>query len=169
MEEATIIKTKKNTKNDTESRGSRKLIFSKRKTIKILFGIVFLAILAIAIYSSYMLYRVKDPDFQKKQSDEKTQKIISQVGKLYDLPQETPQVATVADVDALKKTQPFFEKAVNGDQILIYTNQAIIYRPSTNKIMNVGTVNRTDEKTVPKPVVSDILDTDTRANAKDEK
>ena len=39
--------------------------------------------------------------------------------------------------------QPFFERAENGDKVLIYSNsgRAILYRPNTQKIVDVTTVN----------------------------
>ncbi|MCV6900727.1 hypothetical protein OE165_27220, partial [Escherichia coli] len=43
---------------------------------------------------------------------------------------------------SLAKTQAFFANAKNDDQILIYLKEqkAIIYRPSENKIINVGPI-----------------------------
>ena len=54
---------------------------------------------------------------------------------------ESPNVATIIDKDKLKD-QAFFNNAENGDKVLIYTKaqKAIIYRPSTNKIINVGPI-----------------------------
>lgn len=69
--------------------------------------------------------------------------LIAQVGKLIALPtDETPTVATVTDASKIKD-QPFFANAQNGDKVLIYQKaaQAILYRPSTNKIIQVGAVN----------------------------
>lgn len=53
---------------------------------------------------------------------------------------EKPTLATVTDVEALKKDQPFFEKAQNGDKVLVYVGdkKAIIYRPAEDLIVNVG-------------------------------
>jgi hypothetical protein len=66
--------------------------------------------------------------------------VESRVGKLIALPTgEAPTLATVQDPTKLA-SQPFFKNAKKGDQLLIYTNakEAILYRPSTNKIINVG-------------------------------
>lgn len=167
MEEA-IPKTKKIIKDAPVRHESIRFRFLNKKTKKIVSILIFLIVLGVAVYSSYMLYRVKDPAFQQKQIDAKTQQIVTQVGKLIELPDETPQVATVADVETLKTTQPFFDKAMNGDQVLVYSNQAILYRPEMNKIINVGTVNRTDEKATPKPVESDILSKEKSAEIKGE-
>jgi hypothetical protein len=65
--------------------------------------------------------------------------LTAKVGELMDLPNnEEPMVATVSDVTKLAN-QPFFAKALNGDKVLAYTKnkKAILYRPSTNKIIEV--------------------------------
>ena len=69
------------------------------------------------------------------------QKIIDMVGKLLLLPEgEAPTIATVTDPAKLKSEQAFFAKAEDGDKVLIYTRalKAIMYRPSTNKIVEVA-------------------------------
>jgi hypothetical protein len=71
-----------------------------------------------------------------------TTKLTGEVGKLLALPTgETPTVATVTDPAKLKD-QAFFASTIKGDKLLIYTSakKAIIYRPSTNKIINVGPI-----------------------------
>ena len=80
---------------------------------------------------------------------EEVKKIVASVGKLMELPQgEEPTVATVTDVDKLKD-QPFFQRAKNDDKVLIYTSEkrAILYRPSTNKIIDVAPVNLSQQST----------------------
>jgi hypothetical protein len=65
------------------------------------------------------------------------------VGGFFMLPEgEEPTLATVTDREKLAD-QPFFERAENGDKVLIYSNsgRAILYRPNTQKIVDVTTVN----------------------------
>lgn len=68
--------------------------------------------------------------------------LIQQVGKLIDLPSENPTVATVSDKSKLAN-QTFFARAENGDKVLIFpkAQKAILYRPSINKLIEVGPVN----------------------------
>lgn len=76
-------------------------------------------------------------------AQQQNQDLISKVGKLTVLPTgETPTIATVTDITKLKD-QPFFANAQNGDKVLIYTGakKAYLYRPSTNKLINIAPVN----------------------------
>lgn len=66
--------------------------------------------------------------------------IVQKAGKIISLPKdETPILATVSDSEKLKD-QPFFAEAKNDDKLLIYTKakKAILYRPSSNMVVNVG-------------------------------
>lgn len=69
--------------------------------------------------------------------------VVAQVGRLVELPPgETPTLATVTDPSKLKD-QAFFANSKVGDQVLIYTQakKAVLYRPSTNKIIEIAPVN----------------------------
>lgn len=72
---------------------------------------------------------------------------IKKVGKLIQLPSgESPTFATVTDVEKLK-SQAFFKNAKNGDKVLIYQKalKAILYRPSEDKIIDVGPIKLQDK------------------------
>ncbi|MBI5357887.1 hypothetical protein HZB74_03515 [Candidatus Saccharibacteria bacterium] len=67
---------------------------------------------------------------------------------MVEVPQgEEPTIATVQDVSKLQN-QAFFKNAQNGDKVLIYSQakKAILYRPSTDKIIEVGPVNIGDSQ-----------------------
>ncbi len=71
---------------------------------------------------------------------EENKALLERVGAVIILPDdETPTIATVSDLDKLKG-QPFFAKAELGDKVLIYAKakKAILYRPSTNKIVELA-------------------------------
>lgn len=71
------------------------------------------------------------------------QALVAQVSTLIVLPEgETPTIATVNDLEKLKD-QAFFNKAQKGDKVLIWANakKAVLYRPSTNKIVEVAPLN----------------------------
>lgn len=70
-----------------------------------------------------------------------TQALISKVGSLMQLPSgETPTVAEVSNAAQAKQQSAFFDNAQNGDRVLMYVKagEAILYRPSTNKIVLVA-------------------------------
>lgn len=104
-------------------------------------------ILGLAAVPSYYFFTKyqKSQELLKNPTEAARQEvkaIMEQVGKLIELPNEEPTVATVSDKEKVKD-QPFFAKAENGDKVLIYTQarKAILYRPLTNKIIEVSTVN----------------------------
>lgn len=82
--------------------------------------------------------------------------IVAKVAKIADIPPETPNVATVSDV-AVLKGQLFFSKAENGDKVLIFQNakRAILYRPSTNRIIEYSTIVVEQETPAPTQGVSE--------------
>jgi flagellar basal body-associated protein FliL len=131
---------------------------NKKRALK-LGSLVALIIIAITgAYFSYQYYRLKNELGTQAAGQEETQKIVSAVGKLMLLPTETPTVATVADVDKLKD-QPFFEKAKNGDKILIYTDskEAILYNPEDNIIVAVAPVSIGGQPTTSSPAKIGLL------------
>ncbi|MDR1196982.1 MAG: hypothetical protein LBL08_01780 [Candidatus Nomurabacteria bacterium] len=77
---------------------------------------------------------------------EQAQQLKDKVGLLMEIPDETPVIATVSDVEKLRE-QPFFQKAEDGDKVLIFSaeKKAVIYRESTNKIINSGPIAVTSD------------------------
>lgn len=69
--------------------------------------------------------------------------VTGKIGRLMELPgDEEPTIATVLDKEKVKD-QPFFARAENGDKVVIYPKalKAILYRPSTNKVIEVAPVS----------------------------
>ena len=86
---------------------------------------------------------------------EKTE-LVGKVSKLIELPKgEEPTLATVQDVKKLQ-SQAFFKNAQNGDKVLIFTQskRAILYRPSTNKVIESAPVRLGDQPTQSAPAAS---------------
>lgn len=78
---------------------------------------------------------------QQELNKKEVDKVVEAVGKLIILPtDQQPTVATIQDVVALAKEQPFFNGAENGDKLLFYQDKAIIYSVKNDKLVNVGPV-----------------------------
>jgi hypothetical protein len=102
---------------------------------------IILSVPAVYFYNQYKAMQAKVNPTAATQAQITT--LIAHVGNLMLLPtDEMPTVATVSDKSKLSG-QSFFSHAENGDQVLIYpkARKAILYRPSTNKIIEVGPVN----------------------------
>lgn len=116
------------------------LRFLKQKTP--LLAILIVVILSVGAY--YFLVYQKNKTSPKDPTQTaviEVQNLIEKIGKFMELPTETPRVATISDASKLPN-QPFFSKAQNGDKVLVYNiaQKAILYRPSTNKIIDVATL-----------------------------
>ena len=118
--------------------------FNPKVVIPVLLGVIVLLVLGGGGYFYYQTQKNQTVKTNPQASaQDETKKIVSEVGKLIDLPAgEDPTVATVTDIAKLKD-QPFFQKAKNGDKVLIYTNskKAILYDPVAGKIIDVAPIN----------------------------
>jgi hypothetical protein len=80
--------------------------------------------------------------------------VVNEISKVILLPTgETPTIATVSDPEPLK-VQPFFTNAQKDDVVLLYAGakKAILWRPSTKKIIEVSPLNiPTETETAPTP------------------
>lgn len=119
---------------------------SVQKTKLRQFSIALLTMIAVfGVASSYYFYAKynslkSNPNLEVQKE---TEKVVSTLGKLMELPKdEVPTIATISDKEKLKD-QAFFSTAENGDVLFAYTTamKAILYRPSTNKIINVAPIN----------------------------
>ena len=118
---------------------------SKKRGWKIVVFVLIIGLLLCAIFYFYSKYQedqkiLKNPVIRNQLEADS---IITKVGRLITLPKgEKPSVAVVSDKAKLSK-DAFFAKAENGDEVLIYlkAKRAILYRPSTNKIIEVTLIN----------------------------
>jgi hypothetical protein len=110
------------------------------RIVIVLFVVVLLG-LSGYFYNQYRIAQQRLNNPQQAVLDD-VHALTATVGKLMILPSEDPTVATVADVDKLKG-QRFFANAQNGDKVLIYNNskEAVLYRPSINKIVEIMPIN----------------------------
>lgn len=132
----------------TPPQSKRKKFKLSKKRVKTLF--VLFVVLAVLGSGGYLYKRNSDLSAENRLLSNPTEvakqqqeELVALVGALVVLPSgETPTVATVSDAAKLKD-QAFFVEAQNGDKVLIYTKakKAYLYRPSTDKLINIAPVN----------------------------
>jgi hypothetical protein len=79
-------------------------------------------------------------------ADDEVASITKKINQFMELPDETPTLATIADKEKLKD-EVFFTNSQNGDKVLIYSKnkKAILYRPSTGKVIEVASLAGGDQ------------------------
>jgi len=130
--------------------------FIKSKTfLKFILPLVIVVGIVI-VAGGYYYYRHFIAVDSQTASQAEVQDLVKKVSKLIMLPSnESPTVATVSDPSKLSN-QAFFANSQKGDKVLIYTSskKAILYRPSTNKIVEVAPIslgNSPGSSTSPQP------------------
>lgn len=112
-----------------------RMLNTRRFLLIVLFILI---VIPTFVYGSILIYRhLRQP----VTLDNNT--LIADVGKDIQLPAgETPTIASVTDLAPLKG-QEFFKDAVIGDKVLIFSKsgEAILYRPSTKKVIVVAPLN----------------------------
>ena len=82
----------------------------------------------------------------KKTSPETVAEILERVQTKIKIDLRTePFVVEIEEVDLLKAEQEFFNDSQDGDILVVDSQKALIYRPSTDKLINVGPVYFSDE------------------------
>jgi hypothetical protein len=121
-------------------------------TKNIIIGVVVLiaAVYGLMVVSPSIRYKVMSTlhlgdqsKIAQEQQQAEVQEAIKNISRHMIVPQnDQPVLAKVADAAALAKQQAFFAKAQNGDQLVIFpsSGQAILYRPSTDLLVNVGPI-----------------------------
>lgn len=132
--------------------GKTKRRITKRGLVVALFALLLIASVGYNFYQSLQIqdYR-KNPT---KAAQEEQARITGLIRKHYQIPtyattegdkqvtkEDTPQIATITDITKMKD-QTFFDKAQNGDFIVVFPNTrlALIYREKTDQIVNSGPV-----------------------------
>ena len=69
--------------------------------------------------------------------------LLNKVGRHMILPTGTPRVVMVTNIETLKKEQPFFENAKDGNELLVFANKVIIYDPVADRIIDIAYIKPT--------------------------
>jgi len=110
--------------------------------IKILIGFLIILLLLFAGSAIFWVTRRVTPKAMVLTTEgimrTDTQEIVERVDRLILLPNnETPLVQKIVDKNKVAN-QPFFSQSEEGDWVIIFqkSQEAILYRPSTDKIVN---------------------------------
>lgn len=120
---------------------SRKRVGTPSPTVSVMGFFLFLALGAAGYF--YYQYSHTSQIAEAREIKE----LSTKIGKVVALPDgEVPTLATVTNKEKLDN-QPFFQKAENGDKILIYSTagKVVLYRPSVGKVIDMTTVSVTKE------------------------
>jgi hypothetical protein len=115
---------------------------------------IFLVLLVLALAGTLgkVYFDYQDVKTTKDNLDKKVQLMSTDPTNLSDdelvvylaqkvqLPGGTSTVATVKDVASLKQRDPFFAQAENGDKVILYDHEALLFRPLTDKIIQFGPI-----------------------------
>lgn len=107
--------------------------------------------LAVFFYGQWQRVRNNPLQAQEEKAQREIAEVMESVGKLMVLPEgETPTLVVIDDKENIAKDQEFFKWAENGDQMLVYrqAKKAILYRPKSNKIVNVAPISERGEEGV---------------------
>jgi 4-hydroxy-3-methylbut-2-enyl diphosphate reductase IspH len=118
--------------------------YVKRNTKIIFIGLIVLGVLVAYVHQVQTTNDLKKQNQQLSNpqvgSTNQATLLRDDVAKLVQLPDnEIPTIATVSDVAKLQN-QTFFANAKDGDKVLIFNmaKEAILYRPSSNKIIEIA-------------------------------
>jgi hypothetical protein len=143
----------------TDSSSSTK---KSRRSMGFMTVVLWVIVIVLIIALGFMFWKNKQlskPEAQTKLAEQASQSVIDSVAKLIIVPEDKPTVATITDVEKLRAAnETFYKNAQNGDMLLLYSTQAIIYRSAENKIVNVAPVVVSPDQ--PGQETTDTIDTE---------
>jgi hypothetical protein len=116
---------------------------------KTLFPVLLIAlvVLVVVLYTQWsqasrelrnLTVRLEQLQGNNEANQEKAKQVVDKVKKLIDIDTSVePTVATIVDVEKLQQSNPFYNKAENGDYLIVTTTRAILYREESNLILDV--------------------------------
>ena len=117
----------------------------KKSRARRLFAVFFtLVAMGIVFVVCYAVYTHVAGSLGNSNPGGDTEQVVDAVSKLMLLPNETPTLAVVSDLEKLKG-QAFFANAKQGDIVLMFAHaqKAVLYSPALNKIIEVAPITNT--------------------------
>lgn len=120
-------------------------IFKEKKVLYFLLAIIIFLLIALTIYfyrkSENLESELKQDENSESIGEIEVERIVELLGKHVLLPEETPVIYIISSPQEAKTAYgDFFSQAIQGDYLIVYSNKAIIYRESTDLIINTGPV-----------------------------
>ncbi len=120
---------------------------SAKRVSPLAIGVIILVVITAAVLKVKDVFSEKLPtpaattDVRKTPST--TQELIEAVSRHLSInTSEQPTVATVQDVETLKKQNPsFYQEAQNGDRVLVWSDKVVLYSTSRDVILAVIPLN----------------------------
>lgn len=129
---------------------TKKVVKKKKSILKELFIVGAFSVLVAALIIVSLAYtkeknkKITSADIQALQQQEVAM-VLDEIAKHMILPEGVqPTVATITNVDNLRKEMPFFDNAENGFKVVVYENKAILFDPIRQIIVDVAPVYQRD-------------------------
>ena len=132
-------------KATTKKVGKRKKSILKELFIVGIFSVLVVALIIVSLaYTKEKNKKITSADIQALQQQEVAM-VLDEIAKHMILPEGVqPTVATITNVDNLRKEMPFFDNAENGFKVVVYENKAILFDPIRQIIVDVAPVYQRD-------------------------
>lgn len=139
-----VVKT-----NSGSKKPRRKINFKKPSIVQIILGVLVILSILVAGYFYTQYQDVKKNPSQaitEKNSAETDQVLASLKAVLFIEEKDKPTVARVESPETLKKNnETFYKNIQKGDYIVLYPSRAIIFRQSTNQIINIAPIVKSSD------------------------
>lgn len=141
-------------KRNSDSTSPGKKITLPPRIILIISGII----LVVGLIASSVFFYFRYKQEVSKNPNREISAIVATISEFMFLPNETPTLATITNVDELAENA-LFDRAENGDKVLIYSaaKKAILFRPSEDKVIEVLPIYSTAESSTLSPSPTPIL------------
>ena len=115
-----------------------------KKKSKLLLKLILAVVVLTAAFKGYNLFHnnqilsslegTQDISFESIEKD----RTLSDVNKLFELPESTGIFGKIKDIQFLQNQKSYFNKAKEGDILIIYNDLTIIYDPQTKTIVDIA-------------------------------
>jgi len=111
------------------------------------------AVVVVVVLAALGYYFLQVNPINKSDGTANTKATLRELSKLMLVPSDVePVISTITDTETIPK-QPFFKYARNGDIVIIFQSElkAVLYRPSTKRIVNMALIAPTEPISVSGP------------------